>query len=335
MDSQPLPSSRYFRFSTPVVVILSIAIVSLLGMACATSAPGGGSASSRGGSGIQGMYPDSVESVVVLDADAFNADEMPAEVGEKLDIEGLNDLYNDYGIFVDEIKTFSVGWKSVEADEKGKGWKIEIIEMIQGTDFDDIKTSLEENDLVESDYRGFSLWEIGDAEDSDTNRPSNASNKQKIALALFQDEGRIVVADNTEHVQAFLRPLAAEKGALRNDPEHPISRVIAEVGDGWWVGATVDCEGSRQSESRHLRRCAARGSSFSTAEKYAVDFSYVLLYLNENAAEKATPLLDEYLYDEWASIESVEYDVEHKGEFAIISGSVDEEEAWDLQQAIR
>ena len=230
------------------------------------------------------VLPDS-KWIVVNDMAAFTAGEVPESVSGNQDWE--ESPFAEMGVLEGEVDTL------LAAASSSGGYAIVKGEL----DFEFVGDTLYDDNYDDEDFRGYEVW---------------VARGRDVAIALVESHG-LIVAGPEGDVYTVLRNLSNEASPGGSTD---IVRVMRRAGDGWARYGAASCDES-------LRGCLAVSASYSTGERYEVEFKGVLLFRNERAAGSQLEDVEEIFE---SNRDIVVESIVTTDEFVEVRGSIDEDD---------
>ena len=168
-------------------------------------------------------------------------------------------------------------------------------------DFDFVGDTLYDDNYDDEDFRGYEVW---------------VSRTRDIAVGLVESHGLLVGGPEAD-VYTVLRNLSNDASAGGSTD---IVRAMRRAGEGWFRYGEASC-------SESLRGCLAMSASFTTGERYQVEFNTVLLFRNERAAESQLEEVEEILE---SNGDIVVESIVAANEFLEVRGRIDEDDFQDV-----
>ena len=244
---------------------------------------GCGTVGSGGGDDLLDMILPDTRVVGITDVATFTAGDVPESVGGDWEESGFAEM----GVLESEVET------SLTAANSGGRYG-----MVMGEfDFEFVGDTLYDDNYDDEDFRGYEVW---------------GSRGRDVAIGLVESHG-LIVAGTEGHVYTVLRNLSNEASAGGSTD---IVRVMRRAGDGWVRYGEASCDES-------LRGCLAVSASFSTGERYEIEFKGALLFRNERAAESQREDVEEMFE---SNRDIVVESIVATDEFVEVRGRIDEDD---------
>ena len=266
-----------------------------------------------GGNGGAGGAPGDIEGFILEDANTLlimnvrqilEADEAPfigaaSRFGLSSDSDDIEDIKDDWRDEWEDDAILSLGTALDDVDRSmlvvGSEFSTYIV---KGTfDFADIRSTLEDEDFDDSEYRESEIWESHDG----------------VAAALFDSSG-IYVLGEADSVKEVIKAIHRGEGFAHPD-EHALVSVRNKAGDGLFsygdTGCSDDFEGI---SARALENCEAIGITIVGGNEDEMKFSGAVLFSSERRAESGMDDFEDSIEDD----ESIDADIEElkvDGEF--------------------
>ena len=279
--------------------LAGLVVLGVLAMAGGWAACGGSDASSRV-AGVLDMVPDSAYAVWVYDVDEILRGDLPLSKGSNF--RSMEERWSDTGILID-----SVSEMALTSELTGPGDYTGLASILSGEfDFVDIRNNLDDKGYNDIDYRGYELWE---------------SNSRDVAL--FEDDGYVVVGRSLGGAKEVLRSLDREDRLLVNDDENTLAQALERAGLGFRAKAWKDC-----GEFRFVRGCEAAGMAATKGDGFLVDITIALVFGTEREAQSAESDVEDWLDNIQSDDQILEFEYEDviaDGPFIVVKSSIDQD----------
>ena len=266
------------------------AIIAMVPLAAALMS-GCGALGQGGGDDLLDMVLPGTEVIGITDMAAFTAGEAPESAAGDRDWEDTS--FAEMGVLESEVKRMLAGVSS--------GGRYGIVE--GDLDLDYVGDTLYDDNYDDEDFRGYEVW---------------VTPTRDIAVGLVESHGLLVAGPEAD-VYTVLRNLSNESSAGGSTD---IVRVMRRAGDGWFRYGEASC-------SESLRGCLAVSASFTTGERYEIQFNTVMLFRNERAAESQREEVDEILE---SNGDIVVESIVTVDEFLEVRGRFDEDDFQDVYE---
>ena len=267
-----------------------------------------------GGNGVVGGgAPGDIEGFILEDANTMlimnvrqilEADEAPfigaaSRFGLSSDSDDIEDIKDDWRDEWEDDAILSLGTALDDVDRSmlvvGSEFSTYIV---KGTfDFADIRSTLEDEDFDDSEYRESEIWE----------------NDDDIAVALFDSSG-IYVLGEVDSVKEVIKAVHRGEGFAHPD-EHALVSVRNKAGDGLFSYGDTGCSDNFEGISaRTLENCEAIGITIVGGNEDEMKFSGAVLFSSERRAESGMDDFEDSIEDN----DSIDADIEElkvDGEF--------------------
>lgn len=254
--------SRWVLIGGGVAGIVAVVVV----VAAVMLTAGGGG---NGSASTLELVPDDTEVLFVLNLAAVRSAEA--------------DFPGDYDDFVDELQdeiesefdTEEIGFEQVNSIiVAAENESFDGAVVMQGDFFfGDIQDEWEDREYEEDSYRGYEIWDGGNY------------------FVLLEEAGAIVASGSEDQVKDLINIVDRGTGALADDPEEDLARIVSRLGPSPVMIAAAGDSGEQCENA--VAGCAGFGLAYSGADpdREEVTVNLVVLFSSERRAERA---IDDY-----------------------------------------